>query len=110
MSRLENNSTNVKIGKVFTKLANVAHYLRDAGHVDEAISCLETLAYGDETYDCGDYAFELGLCYLKKNDPQKANEYFKIAVEQNPEWHGPRLKEIGVSLVVSSDAHVPNID
>jgi tetratricopeptide (TPR) repeat protein len=58
--------------------------LLECGRFDEAIEALQALSWGDETYECGDYAFELGLCYEAKGDLPQALHYYEIALRENP--------------------------
>ncbi|MCZ8187365.1 MAG: tetratricopeptide repeat protein [Beijerinckiaceae bacterium] len=71
----------------------VAVFLRLKGFFDEAIEVLHALSWGDETYDAGSYAFELGLCYEAKGDLQQALHYLRIAFKENPHVPG-RLESV----------------
>jgi tetratricopeptide (TPR) repeat protein len=79
---------NRKMSRVYSMLVSVAHFLRENGHLDEAIKVLKALSWGDETYECGDYAYELGLCFEAKNDFATALHYFEIALRENPHVFG----------------------
>jgi tetratricopeptide (TPR) repeat protein len=43
------------------------------------------LSEDDPTFEAGEYAFELGLCYEAMDNLTKAKEYFDIAVRENPD-------------------------
>lgn len=81
---------NRRLSRVYSILASVAPFLRMHGHIDEAIEALNALSWGDETYECGDYAFELGLCYEAKGELPEALRYFEIALRENPPVLGRR--------------------
>lgn len=74
----------LKMGHVVSKLAQIAIFLRENGHIDEAISCLNVLSEGDSTFEAGSYAYDLGLCYQLKGDEARARQYFLEAVKNNP--------------------------
>ena len=73
-----------KLGKIFTRLHSVGHFLIAQGFFDEALKCFEDLSYNDDTYECGDYAYGIGLCYEGKGDLEKALEWLRIAYVNNP--------------------------
>ncbi|MCA3630831.1 MAG: tetratricopeptide repeat protein [Methylobacterium sp.] len=68
----------------FLALRKASQALIELGRFDEAIEALKALSWGDETYECGDYAFDLGLCYEAKGDLPEALRYFEIALRENP--------------------------
>lgn len=74
-----------KIGRVLTELADLGTFLREHGYYQRAIQVFLILSEGDETFEAGAYAFEIGLCYEALNCPNEAKEYFDIAVRENPE-------------------------
>jgi tetratricopeptide (TPR) repeat protein len=84
---------NRKLSRIITTLNQVAGFLRENGFVDQAIEVLEALAWGDSTFEAGDYAFELGLCYEAQGKLEKALKYFEIAFRQNPHVPG-RLESV----------------
>jgi tetratricopeptide (TPR) repeat protein len=73
-----------KAGKVFTELTNVAIFLRDNGYPERAILSLMILSEGDETYETGVYAYEIGRCYEDLGKRDEAATFFRIAVMENP--------------------------
>ncbi len=75
---------NRQMSRIISILNGVAPFLREHGHVDEAIEVLNALSWGDETYECGVYAYELGLCYEAKGDLREALRFFEIADRENP--------------------------
>lgn len=79
---------NRRLSRIVTTLAAVAGFLREQGHLDEAIEVLNALSWGDETYECGDYAFNLGLCYEAKCNFSEALRFFEIALRENPSVPG----------------------
>ncbi|MCZ8270498.1 MAG: tetratricopeptide repeat protein [Beijerinckiaceae bacterium] len=68
----------------FLALLAASRALIEAGRFDEAIETLKALSWGDDTYECGDYAFDLGRCYEAKGDFPEALLYFEIALRENP--------------------------
>ena len=74
----------IKIGLVFSELANVGTFLREHGHYERAIRVFLLLSKGDDTFEAGSYAYELGLCYEKMRDRSNAERYFTIAARENP--------------------------
>ncbi|MCA3633726.1 MAG: tetratricopeptide repeat protein [Methylobacterium sp.] len=68
----------------FLALLAASRALIEAGRFDEAIEALKALSWGDETYENGDYAFDLALCYEAKGDFPQALRYFEIALRENP--------------------------
>lgn len=81
-------TSNRRLGRVITTLNQAAVFLRQHGHIDEAIEVLNALSWGDPTYECGSYAFELGLCYEAKGDVARALDYYEIALRENPGMPG----------------------
>lgn len=75
---------NRRLSRILTTLFELAGFLRESGHMDEAIEALKALSWGDETYENGDYAFDLALCYEAKGDFPQALRYFEIALRENP--------------------------
>ncbi|MGL5446827.1 MAG: hypothetical protein ACRDBL_05920 [Rhabdaerophilum sp.] len=75
---------NRRLSRIVSTLSAVAGFLRERGHLDEAIEVLKALSWGDETYECGDYAFALGLCYEAKCSFPEALRFFEIALRENP--------------------------
>ena len=73
-----------KLSAVFTQLCRAGIQLREVGLNIEAIKCFEALATDDDSYESGDYAFELALCYEAMGEPEKAIHYMTIAVQENP--------------------------
>lgn len=89
-----------KAGKVFTELTNVAIFLRENGFPERALQCLFVLSEGDNTYETGTYAYEIGRCYETLGDLKEAARFFAIAVEQNPAITEFRVaaERLGLSL------------
>lgn len=77
-------TSNRRLGRIVTILNQAAVFLRQHGHIEEAIEVLNALSWGDPTYEAGSYAFELGLCHEAKGDAAKALEYYEIALRENP--------------------------
>jgi tetratricopeptide (TPR) repeat protein len=76
--------SNRKLASIMNALHHAGVFLRDAGFPREAIDCFLALAVDDETFEAGDYAFQLGLCFDKLGDLVEAHRYFEIAVRENP--------------------------
>jgi len=74
-----------RIGKIITQLHNIAHLLVDIGWFDEAIACFEVLSLGDDSYECGEFAYGLGRAHEGKGDHEAALDWYRIAYENNPE-------------------------
>ena len=75
---------NRRMSRIITTSANLAQFLRENGHIDEAIEVLLALSWGDETFETGNYAYDLGLCYEAKGKLAEALCYFEIALRENP--------------------------
>jgi tetratricopeptide (TPR) repeat protein len=69
-------------------LANAAEFLRSEGYIQEALEVWEALSWGDETYEAGDYAFEIGRCYEALGNRQNALRFYEIAFRENPSVPG----------------------
>jgi hypothetical protein len=81
---------NRQMSRIITTMNNVAVFLREHGHVREAIAVLEALSWGDETYETGDYAYQLGLCHESLGSLAEARTFFEIALRENPGMPGRR--------------------
>ena len=95
-----------KAGKVFTELTNAATFLRENGFPKRALECLFVLSEGDNTYETGTYAYEIGLCYETLGDAGEAARFFTIAVEQNPAVAEFRIAAERLGLSLSPDPAV----
>lgn len=95
---LENDRFRHWVGKVVTRLGQLGHQLVDLGHFEEAISCFETLSWGDDTYENGDYAYGLGRAFEGKGNFVKALDWYRIAHENNP--HAPEFGQ-GIERVTA---------
>lgn len=84
---------NRQMSRIITTMNNMAVFLREQGHVQEAISVLEALSWGDETYETGDYAYQLGLCHESLGNLAEARAFFEIALRENPATPG-RLEAV----------------
>lgn len=87
---LEDDHFRLWSGKIITQLLNTGHFLVDIGQFDQAIACFETLSWGDDSYENGDYAFGFGRAFEGKGDLAKALEWYRIAFENNPPIPGFR--------------------
>jgi tetratricopeptide (TPR) repeat protein len=88
---------NEKLSAVFTQLCLAGIALREAGMYADALKCFEALSIGDDSFECGDYAFEIALCYEGMGKAVKAREFMNIAVSENPDFYSSRIeaKRIG---------------
>jgi tetratricopeptide (TPR) repeat protein len=80
---LDSDDWHAKVGEVYTRLHNTAHYLVDHGHYDQAIRCFESLSLGDDSYETGDYAYGIGRAYEGKGEIKTALDWYRIAHELN---------------------------
>lgn len=96
---MENKEFLKKIGVVMTQLASTGVFLRENRHFSESIKCFDALSFGDSTYENGAYAYEIALCYLGMGDGLKANEYFKVAMAENPSIYDYKIKELNIKLM-----------
>lgn len=81
---------NRRMSRIITTMNNMAVFLREQGHVHEGIAVLEALSWGDETYETGDYAYQLGLCHESLGNLAEARTFFEIALRENPGMPGRR--------------------
>lgn len=83
-----------KIGIIITKFINIGIFLRENGFPEEAITCFEILSIDDPSYETGDFAFEIALCYLKLKKYDEAHKYFNISISENPYFYEDKINSI----------------
>jgi len=88
----------------FLALLAASRALIEAGRFDEAIEALKALSWGDETYENGDYAFDLARCYEAKGELAEALRFYEIAFRENPPVPGR------AEAVERLKASVPELD
>lgn len=76
--------SNRKLGAIFTNLAQAGAKLKELGELEAAIRCFEALAMDDDTYENGDYAYELAQCYRLLGEHDKYVTFMQIAHRNNP--------------------------